>query len=166
MTDERGSASPAAQAALQPAEPGIAARPVAGRRQAGAATVAQWLAPGSVPHAPQPTRQSAARSETRASGPGQGQAALAAEAPSPASNADVAAWGVQVGSFAERDNAMRLSGWCREHGYEARIAPTTGQSVRLYRVRVGPFATRERARSAVAELALLGHSGFVTDWAE
>ena len=73
-------------------------------------------------------------------------------------------WAVQVGSFSSRANADRLSGWCRENGFGARVVAGKEGDRNLYRVRVGPFASREDARSAVAELALLGRSGFVSDW--
>lgn len=74
------------------------------------------------------------------------------------------AWAVQVGSFSARANAERLSDWCREQGFGAQVlAPPEGEQA-LYRVRVGPYASRDDARSAMAELALLGRSGFVSDW--
>ena len=86
------------------------------------------------------------------------------EAPETSAAAAGPRWGVQVGSFAERDNAARLSDWCREQGYDVKIVTATQESGTLYRVRVGPFATRDGARSAVAELALRGRNSFVTDW--
>ena len=73
-------------------------------------------------------------------------------------------WAVQVGSFSTRANADRLSDWCREQGFGAQVlAPPEGEQA-LYRVRVGPYESRDDARSAMAELALLGRPGFVSDW--
>ena len=75
-------------------------------------------------------------------------------------------WAVQVGSFSARARADRLSDWCRERGYGVRVLALPDNGRTLYRVRVGPYASRNEARSAVAELALLGRSGFVSDWPE
>lgn len=74
------------------------------------------------------------------------------------------AWAVQVGSFSARANAERLSDWCLEQGFGAQILPPPEGEQALYRVRVGPYASRDDARSAMAELALLGRTGFVSDW--
>ena len=71
---------------------------------------------------------------------------------------------MQVGSFSSRANADRLSEWCREQGYGVKVLAGQDGARTLYRVRVGPYASRVDARSAVAELALLGQSGFVSDW--
>lgn len=90
---------------------------------------------------------------------GSSAAAAAAATPAPAG-----VWAVQVGSFSARANADRLSEWCREQGYGVRILAVPDGGRTLYRVRVGPYASRDKARSAVAELALLGRSGFVSDW--
>ena len=85
--------------------------------------------------------------------------------PAPAAApAPTASWAVQVGSFSSRANADRLSEWCREQGYGAKVLAGQDGGRTLYRVRVGPYASRSDARSAVAELALLGRSGFVSDW--
>lgn len=73
-------------------------------------------------------------------------------------------WAVQVGGFSSRANADRLSEWCREQGFGVRVVAGKDGDRTLYRVRVGPYASREDARSAVAELALLGRQGFVSDW--
>lgn len=73
-------------------------------------------------------------------------------------------WGVQIGSFAARANAQRLSEWCRGEGYGVKIVTLQRTVQTLYRVRVGPYATRADARAAVAELALLGRKGFVAEW--
>ena len=89
----------------------------------------------------------------------------AAPPPPPAAvPAPAASWAVQVGSFSSRANADRLSQWCREQGYGVMVLAGQDGARTLYRVRVGPYASRDDARSAVAELALLGRSGFVSDW--
>lgn len=84
---------------------------------------------------------------------------LAAAGPPPSGR-----WAVQLGSFSSRANADRLSEWCSEQGYGVKVLSGQDGARTLYRVRVGPFSSRDDARSAVAELALLGCSGFVSDW--
>lgn len=88
----------------------------------------------------------------------------AAPPPSAAAPPPAGRWAVQVGSFSSRTNADRLSEWCREQGYGVKVLAGQDGARTLYRVRVGPYASREDARTAVAELALLGQSGFVSDW--
>ncbi len=161
MPDEEGSESPVAQVAPQPAEPGIAAVPDESRREPGPRTVAQWVPPGSVPHAPQPAREIRPPPETRETGTPASSAREATETPAAASGPQ---WAVQLGSFSSRANADQLSEWCREQGYGVRVATGQDGGRTLHRVRVGPYASREDARTAVAELALLGREGFVSDW--
>lgn len=169
MPDEEGPESPVAHVAPQPAEPGIVAVPDQSRPEPRPRTVAQWVPPGSVPHAPQPAR---------ASVPGGGRDALPPRSPetrepgTPPSGPREAAetpaagpkWAVQVGSFSSRANAERLSEWCREQGYGVKVLTGQDGGRTLHRVRVGPYGSREDADTAVAELALLGRNGFVSDW--
>lgn len=142
MPDEKGSRSPAVQAAPQPARPGIATGPEEGRSQP---------APSAAPRGAPPARSSGASSPSP-------RAAVEAAGPV------AARWGVQLGSFAARGNAAALSDWCREQGYGVQVAATTQQGGTLYRVRVGPFATRAGAQSAKAQLALQGRASFITGW--
>ncbi len=148
MPDDEGSESPVAQVAPQPAEPDPR-------------TVAQWVPPGSVPHAPQPARAIAAPPRTSEPGTPSASPREATETPATAAGPQ---WAVQLGSFASRANADRLSEWCREQGYGVRVVTGQDGGRTLHRVRVGPYASRADARTAVAELALLGRSGFVSDW--
>ena len=161
MPDEEGSRSPVAQVAPQPAEPANDAVPDESRPEPGPRTVAQWVPPGSVPHAPQPARAFVTPPETSGRGTPSPSPREAAETPAAAAGPQ---WAVQVGSFSSRANADALSEWCREQGYGAKVVTGQDSGRTLHRVRVGPYASREDARSAVAELALLGRSGFVSDW--
>ncbi len=162
LPDVEGSESPVAHVAFQPAEPGIAAVPNPGRAAPGEAAAEGWIDQDSLP-----------ADATRGTAPPAGNE-LGAEAQAPGAGAAMAGpaapaapqWGVQVGSFAERGNAAQLSDWCREQGYGVKIVAATQESGALYRVWVGPFATRGEARSAVAQLALRGRNSFVTDWDE
>ena len=161
MPDEEGSQSPVAQVAPQPAEPANDAVPDESRREPGPRTIAQWVPPGSVPHAPQPARAFVAPPET---------SERATPSPSPREAAETPAaqagpqWSVQLGSFSSRANADALSEWCREQGYGVKVVTGQDGGRTLHRVRVGPYASREDADTAIAELALLGRSGFVSDW--
>ena len=55
------------------------------------------------------------------------------------------AWAVQVGSFTQRDNAMRLRDQLRSKGYKAFVEQITSADKTFYRVRVGPEVSREKA---------------------
>ena len=161
MPDEEGSESPVAQVAPQSAEPGIAAVPDESRREPGPRTVAQWVPPGSVPHAPQPARAISTSPET-------GERDTPSTSPGEPTETPAAAtgprWAVQVGSFSSRANADALSEWCREQGYGVGVVTGQDGGRTLHRVRVGPYASRQDASTAVAELALLGRKGFISDW--
>ncbi len=151
MPDEEDSQSPATHFALQPAQPGLADGSEESRRQSGPRAEVQRAPPGSAPRAPQPAKSFATPSpDLRSAAEPVGLAA--------------GQWGVQLGSFAKRGNAASLSDWCREQGYNVKIAAATEQGGTLYRVRVGPFATRGDAQSAKAELALQGRPSFITGW--
>ena len=160
IPDQEGSDSPVAQVAPQPAEPDIAVSDET-RREPGPRTIAQWVPPGSVPHAPQPARAFTKPLETGERDTTSPSPREAAETPAARAGPQ---WAVQVGSFSSRANADRLSEWCREQGYGAKVVTGQDGGRTLHRVRVGPYASREDARSAVAELSLLGRSGFVSDW--
>jgi len=160
IPDEEGSDGPVAHVAPQPAEPGTAV-PDESRREPDPRTVAQWVPPGSVPHAPQPARTFITPPET---------SERATPSPSPREAAETTAavagpqWAVQLGSFSSRANADALSDWCREQGYGVKVVTGQDGGRTLHRVRVGPYASRGDADSAVAELALLGRNGFISDW--
>ncbi len=156
MPGQEGSESSGGQDVLEPPQAAVAALPDTGhtgRGQAHRDAAPEWIsgdpASGVVsreasPAAPPPVAESGS--------------------PAPAA-AGAAGWGVQLGSFAKRDNATRLSDWCREQGYDVKIVVFPQASGTLHhRVRVGPFATRDKAKSVEAQLALQGRSAFVTNW--
>ena len=71
---------------------------------------------------------------------------------------------IQVGAYAERDNAREMRQFLQRAGY--RVAPLLGDRGQggLYRVRVGPFAHRDEARAARLKLeSLLGRSVVVRE---
>ena len=179
--DPDGLERPGAQDAFVPAESGIAAAPEEDREPPAGQAIPQWVPPGSVPHAPQPARAYAAPPGARSSRPRGGQDALppsgteerGAPPVSPGGGQDAAPagsgggeWAVQLGSFAERGNAERLSDWCRERGLGVKIVSTNGDGGTRYRVRVGPYESRESARAAAAQLSRQpqGRGAFATRW--
>ncbi len=68
--------------------------------------------------------------------------------PPPAGEGGVA---VQVGAFADKPSAERLAGSLRDKGYPAYLAPGGTGSAR-WRVRVGPWPTRDAGERAAARL--------------
>jgi rare lipoprotein A len=64
---------------------------------------------------------------------------------------------VQVGAFAQEPNAKELQGRLTKIGQQSYI----DRSATLYRVRIGPFATREQAIAARAKLEAAGISAIV-----
>jgi DedD protein len=73
-------------------------------------------------------------------------------------------WAVQLGVFASRDNAERLAKQVKGKGYTVSVNETSGNGKRLYRVRVGPEATRAAAVELGAKLRAAGHTGAVVAW--
>lgn len=62
------------------------------------------------------------------------------------------AWVVQVGSFAKRDNAMKLRDKLRKKNYPAFVELVKNKSGQIYRVRVGPDVSRTQAEERMRKL--------------
>ena len=62
------------------------------------------------------------------------------------------AWVVQVGSFNQRDNAMALRDKLRAKKYPSFVERLKGEKGEVYRVRVGPEATRTDAEKTMLKL--------------
>ena len=63
------------------------------------------------------------------------------------------AWVVQVGSFSKRNNADVLTDKLRAAGYTAFVDQTSSDSESMYRVKVGPLLTRDKAETLRDKLA-------------
>ena len=63
---------------------------------------------------------------------------------------------MQLGSFGEEANARRLVERVATYGYKAEISSVRSGGRTLYRVRVGPHATRAQAQAAASALAAHG----------
>jgi cell division septation protein DedD len=100
---------------------------------------------------PKPARAAASEKSTKASA-----AASTSESPpgSPARS-----WAVQLGVFANRENAERLALEVRVKGFKASVSPVTSGSRKLYRVRVGPTADRAAAQELQGRLKASGRPG-------
>lgn len=69
---------------------------------------------------------------------------------------------VQAGAFGDKDNADRLVADLRGHGFSAQsksVATADGRA--LYRVQIGPFPTRNEARTVADDLLVKGHTSTV-----
>lgn len=80
----------------------------------------------------------------------------------PSESADIGQYALQVGSFKNASDADRLKATLILEG-----VPTTVNTVQVdtqtwYRVRVGPFETRQEMDDARSRLAELGHAGLMT----
>jgi rare lipoprotein A len=84
------------------------------------------------------------------------------QAPKPAP-AEETFFEVQVGAFAESDEANQVLEVVRERFPEAYIAPRDGPAGEYYRVRVGPFATEEEAKQVAQILKRQGHHIFLDE---
>jgi DedD protein len=84
---------------------------------------------------------------------------VAAEPPRSADAPPAPGWMVQVGSFASRDNAERLSRDLKAKGFVASVSESRGGGRNLYRVRVGPEPDRAAAQAVLARLRARGVTG-------
>jgi DedD protein len=65
-------------------------------------------------------------------------------------------WVVQLGSFGERENAERLAKRVSTFGAEPEVSTTRAGGRVMYRVRVGPHASRDLAEAAASSLSAHG----------
>ena len=70
-------------------------------------------------------------------------------------------WAVQLGSFANKQNAEILAADLRKQGFAAFLSQLTTSSGQLHRVRIGPQKDREAADAMAARLLKAGHTGKV-----
>lgn len=82
--------------------------------------------------------------------------APAAPAVSVSRNVPTDGWMVQLGSFGDSANAQRQAERIRTFGHDPRIYEFTASGRLMYRVRVGPMDTRERAEATASALSAHG----------
>ncbi len=113
------------------------------------------------PPAPEPAPERVAAAPVQAEKPAPTPAATKPAAKPASGVAPTTAggdWVVQLGSFGEESNAKRLAQRASTFGYKAEISSYRASGRTMYRVRVGPYATRGQA-DAVS--SALGAHGFV-----
>jgi rare lipoprotein A len=74
-----------------------------------------------------------------------------------------ALYAVQVGSFADQQNALRLKAALERRFEEVRVAPLDANGTRYYRVRVGRFARRSEAVHLAQSMVPLGLSAIIVE---
>ncbi|RMD68261.1 MAG: hypothetical protein D6819_09740, partial [Gammaproteobacteria bacterium] len=62
------------------------------------------------------------------------------------------AWVIQLATFSQRENAVKLQKRLRAEGYPCFIETVKGKKGPLYRVRVGPFLDKKEAQSLLGRL--------------
>lgn len=72
-------------------------------------------------------------------------------------------WAVQLGSFADQQNAERLAKTVTENGFSVYLMPLRKSDQTLYRVRVGPRDSRPQASELAERLAEAGYKGRVVE---
>jgi DedD protein len=119
----------------------------------------------SVPRAAEPEPQAAPPAQQTASRPPPAASSSPEPEPestaAPATSSDTGMWAVQLGSFADKDNAERLAADLRDKGYAAFLSQLQTDGGALQRVRVGPQKDRESAEQIAAQLAKTGLSSQV-----
>ena len=81
----------------------------------------------------------------------------------PANGASHVTYCVQVGAFGEEDKARALRARLAGKYDDVYISPVQTRADRMYRVRVGPYAERNRAETCAVELSELGLPAVVTE---
>jgi DedD protein len=169
LLEPSSGAQPAAQETLTPASPVAveavpppvtqAAPPAAPEVVAPAPAAAPTLA--EITESAKPETATPAKPQVRESAPVQAAVKTpppaAKEKPEVAKPAASGKWWVQVGVFASRDNAQRLTSELKAAGFPAEVAQIRLQGKELHRVRAGPAADRAAAAALQARLAAKGH---------
>ncbi len=75
-----------------------------------------------------------------------------APAKAPAASTPAKAWAVQIGSFAEKNNALKLRDKVRGKGFRVFVESVTTSKGRVFRVRVGPEVERAKAEKLQTQL--------------
>ncbi len=75
---------------------------------------------------------------------------------SPSVTSPTGMWAVQLGSFSSKENADQMYARLRAEGYLPGISTVQTSSGTMYRVRIGPQATREGAEETAARLVRAG----------
>jgi DedD protein len=171
VKDAPAPAKPAAPLATTPEAPKEAAPPAAPSTSSSAKPATE---------APKPPAEAATTKPAPPSSSAKNDAAPPVAKPAPAPPADAAkpaatpeptkpaappvakgAFSVQLAAFSDDKGANALAGRLKKAGHPAYTEPYTTSRGTLYRVRVGPFATRDAAEDARSKLKAEGQSGII-----
>ena len=173
--DTRGpEAAPAPAAPVTPAAADPAAKPASDAAKPPESASARGEAATNAPAAPAAgTTAASARAPAAATTVKPAMPATSADAKAPAPPAAVAAnapkpaapahdgFAVQLAAFADDKGANALAGRLKRAGYAAYTEPLKTSKGTLWRVRVGPYGSREAAIAARDKLKAEGQSGIV-----
>ncbi len=94
--------------------------------------------------------------------PAPGELPVVSVVPSPPKLPLASAWTVQVGSFAQADNAAKLEARLRDAGFPAFVDTVSSSKGIRYRVRVGPVLDKDEAVKLAERIhERMGLKGFV-----
>jgi DedD protein len=79
----------------------------------------------------------------------------------PAATSSTGMWAVQLGSFANQENAEALAAKLRTQGHAAFLSQVMTSDGQRHRVRIGPQKDRAAAEAVAASLKKAGHNGRV-----
>jgi DedD protein len=136
------------------AQPLAAPQSAASAEQAPAAAAPRAEAPD--PETTQKQTLAAASAAAEHAAPAAAPPAPAATSPPKPAAAATGDWIVQLGSFSAETNARRLAQQAGTYGYKAEVSSHKDGGRTLYRVRVGPQATRAAADAAASALRAHG----------
>jgi DedD protein len=122
-----------------------------------AAPAPQVIAPANPMSANTPVQTAPAPEPAPVSPP----AATPRTAPPPVATGQRGNFAVQLGTFANRENADKLVRDMTAKGFAAFVVPTTSSRGELYRVRVGPARDRAAAEALAAQLKRVGQPSSV-----
>jgi len=137
--------------------PHAAAEPATPRSAPDASPVASSNAPAATAAPTKPASVPAAEQRVATAAPTKPVEPAAAHAQAPQADAS-GGWAVQLGVFSAEDNARRLAQKVNVYGFKPAVASYKSNGRVLYRVRLGPYASRTEAD--VTASALSAH-GFV-----
>ena len=136
-----------------------------------------WVAPSTASKAPapaaagataptaEPPKSADATKSTKAAEPAKAATApKAADAPKAAEpvTAGAGAFSVQLAAFTDDKGANALAAKLKKAGHPSYIEPYETSRGRVWRVRVGPYPSREAAESARVRLKAEGQNGILT----
>jgi DedD protein len=101
---------------------------------------------------PAPAKTARVEDEKPLTDPAPAPAAPKAPPSRPAAESEQVAWVVQVGSFAQSDNALALRDKLRAKGFTAFVEKLKTDTGTVYRVRIGPELKRESAEEQLQRL--------------